>query len=147
MIVKLYHNYSDNHHVEKNITLLDSIEGALRDSCSVLEPTITIEWYGNISSLNYIHIPDFNRYYFVVNIVSIRKNLWSLSCHVDVLMSYREGIKKCGGIIARQEFLYNLYLNDDEFLIDSPRMFTNIEFPRRLSPADNFVLTLAGGPK
>lgn len=147
MTIKIYHNYSDNHHVDKSIEELDTLEGTLRDSCSVLDPNIAIEWPGNLSQVNYIYIPEFGRYYFITDVISIRKNLWSLSCHVDVLMTYRDSIRKCYGIVARQEKLYNLYLNDDEFLVDSPRMFTNIEFPRKLSPADNFVLTLAGGPK
>ena len=97
-----------------------------------------------------MHIPEFGRYYYITNIVSVRTGLWAISGHVDVLYTYRNEIRSCGGIIYHRQNLYNLYLDDDKFLVNAQRMFTAHTFPNRLSDASSgpaFVLTVAGGPK
>lgn len=149
MTVTLYHNRSDNNHVDKNLSEIVTLNGTLRDQCSVLEPTILIN-ADNLSSANYMYIPEFGRYYYITGIVSVRTGLWALTGHVDVLYTYRSEIRGCGAIIARQQNLYNLYLDDDKFLVNAQRMFTAHTFPNRIADASSgaaFVMTVAGGPK
>lgn len=149
MTITLYDNRSDNNYINKRIYEITTVVGTLRDSCSVLEPTILIE-AENLSRANYMHIPEFGRYYYITNIVSVRTGLWAISGHVDVLYTYSSEIRSCGAIIARQQNLYNLYLDDDKFLVNAQRMFTAHTFPNRLSEVSSgpaFVLTIAGGPK
>ena len=68
----------------------------------------------DILSSNYVYIPDFNRYYFINDITSVRQNLWRLSLHVDVLMSYKNEINNTNAFISRNEFKYDLDIYDRE---------------------------------
>lgn len=116
MVVKLYKTSSENDRVVKELTEELSLTGTLRDSTSILNPTLTIEGDIDIASKNYAYIEEFGRYYFIDDIVSIRNNLWSVSMSVDVLMSYKDDILNLDCIIERQERKYNLYLNDSDIL-------------------------------
>lgn len=63
---------------------------------------------------NYAYIPDFNRYYFVVDIVSVRSGLWLFKLKCDVLMSFKDDIYDLECIVARNETTYNLMLSDSK---------------------------------
>lgn len=151
MTVIIYQNKSEGNVLDKDISQVVQLNGTLRDGTSVLNPTIVVESDEvNIVWANYIYIVEWGRFYFVNEIVNIRNNVWSFACHVDVLMTYKNTIRQQSGIIARQEFLYNLYLDDDKFLVNAPRMFVTKAFPNRVtlgneSGASSFILTLAGG--
>lgn len=67
-----------------------------------------------VLSANYVYIPDFNRYYFINDITSVRQNLWRLSLHVDVLMSYQKEIKNTNAFVSRNEFDYDPDIYDRE---------------------------------
>lgn len=136
--------------VDKKLTTIITVSGNIRGKSSVMNPTITIETESaNIVWCNYLYIEEWGRYYFVNEITSIRTKLWALSCHVDVLSTYKTQIRKLSGIIARQENLYNLYLDDDKFLVNAQRMYWTKAFPNRVQAANSggssFILTLAGG--
>lgn len=152
MTIRLYKNKSDTLYINKNLELVDTITGTLRGSCSILVPNIKLEMSAEeISSFNYLYIEEFSRYYYVVSVDSLYDNLWSVGCEVDVLMTYRDQLLKQSAIIARQENLYNLYLDDDRFMINAQRMIVTKAFPNRI-PAGNtdentlsYVFTVAGG--
>lgn len=147
MTINLYHNSSDKNVVDKSLSEVGAFNGSLKDSCSVTDPTILIE-AGNLSSVNYFYIPEFNRYYYVVSIVSVRTRIWAIAGHVDVLMSYRSQIRKLGAVISRAEdnSITNLYLPDDKLLVTSRRDFVLKTFPGRVATGGKqFVITVAGG--
>lgn len=147
MTIELYINTSDGNRVDKELEHVTTLVGALKSSSSILDPVITIE-LSNIGNVNYIFIQEFGRYYYITDITSVRKDIWTISCHVDVLMSWRYEIRRTGCVIARQEnvqSLGNLYLDDDRFLVTSKRKFSLITFPHRMTTGlDSFVLTVAG---
>ena len=97
----------------------DQFDGYVKDDNQVyvVYNGIKIKWDNFINnyvlSANYVYIPDFNRYYFINDITSVRQNLWRLSLHVDVLMSYKKEIKNTKAFISRNEFIYNDKLVDD----------------------------------
>lgn len=147
MTINVYRNASDKNVVDKSISEIGTLSGSLRDSCSVTDPTILIEG-GNLSSINYFYIPDFNRYYYVVSVTSVRTGVWAITGHVDVLMSYRSQIRNLGAVISRTEDtgIANLYLPDDKLLVTSRRDFTLKTFPGRVATGGKqFVVTVAGG--
>lgn len=147
MIIEIYKNLSESNVVHKKLELLASANGTLRNSTSVLDPSIVFEDNSNGFTLaNYLYIPDFNRYYFITNITSVRNGLWQIDCHVDVLMSWKNYFMNLSAIVARQENLYNLYLNDDKFLVNSNRQYVTKAFPNRVVQGDLcYVMTVAGG--
>ena len=117
MTIKLYKNLSDKIVVDKSITQIGSdITGTLREDCSVIDPVIKFEGTvgTNLTTCNYAYITEFDRYYYINNIVCVG-NLFELQMHVDVLMTYRSGIRTNSAVIARQEKNYNLYLQDGVF--------------------------------
>ena len=79
---------------------------------------IRIKWDTFINdyvlSANYVYIPDFNRYYDINDMTSVRQNLWRLSLHVDVLMSYKKEINNTNAFVSRNEFDYDPDIYDRE---------------------------------
>lgn len=153
----LYNNLSETNKLNKTIVKIIKLEGVLREPSSLINPSIIIElnpnnfksyvvddnkrlvvfngtkitWesfiYDYIISANYVYIPDFNRYYFIEDIVSIRNNLWRINMHVDVLMSYKNAILNTSAFISRNENIYN----DD--IVDELRDF---EYPKSVEYVD-----------
>lgn len=146
MTITLYRNSSDINVVDKSISSLLTLTGTLRSESSIISPTILVEDNSNtVVSSNYLYIPEWNRYYYITDIESIRTGLWAISAKVDVLMSFRQGIRGCSAIIARQENEYNLYLDDDKFLVNANRKVVARQFPN--APATgfgSFMLIMSG---
>lgn len=143
--ITLQTNLSEKNRLDKTITDITTVTGTLKDRTSILNPTILIE--GDISSViacNYMTIPTFGRSYFVNDIVSVHNNLYEISAHVDVLTTYKTGIRANTGITKRQASNYNLYLDDGSLKIyNNPKIVTKV-FPSGFGTAE-FVLAVAGG--
>lgn len=147
MRLRFYINNSEPEKVDKDITEVGSMTGTLREETSVMNPTFRVQLtVDNVSFLNYIYVEEWNRYYFVNDVKSVRNGLWDFSCHVDVLSTYKSQIRQLSCILARQENVYNLYLDDDKFLVDSKRMYLTKAFPNRVQTGGkSFIFTIAGG--
>ena len=142
MTLKIYTNTSEKNKVDKNITQVgQDISGTLRESCSVVDPVIAIEGLSDMS-VNYAYITEFGRYYYINNIVC-RGNLFELHMHVDVLMSYRGGIRSNTAVISRQQNEYNLYLTDGVFKTEAIPHYEIRKFPSGFT-GYHFVLAVAG---
>lgn len=140
MIINLYINHSEGNKIGKNLTLVSSLSGTLKASCSVQNPIILFE-ASNLSDINYLYIPEFERFYFVNEATVVQQGLWELSCHVDVLESFKDGIKAQTAIIARQENLYNLYQHDSMFKVYSAPILDEIAFNADFSHWKYFITT------
>ena len=144
MTIVLYQNISEFNAVDKNLTEIVTLSGTLREQSSIIDPAINISDIDNyIGSINYAHIPEFNRYYFITNIDSVRGNLWRVSFHVDVLYTYREQIRANSAIIERNEHEYDLKLNDGLFQTQQNPRIAQYPFPSGFNTWD-FVLAVAG---
>lgn len=144
MTIILYQNNSENNAVNKNLTELTTLTGTLREQSSIIDPVINISGIdAYIGSMNYAYIPEFNRYYFINNIESVKNGLWRVSFHVDVLFSYRERIKTNHAIIERNEIEYDLKLNDGLFKTQQNPRIAQFPFPSGFNTW-NFVLAIAG---
>ena len=71
----------------------------------------------NLFEYNYLYIPDLHRYYFIENISASTNNVYSISCSVDVLMSFRDEILSLDAYIDRNEFDYNPDTFDSEYIL------------------------------
>lgn len=146
--IKLCTTLSDRRSLDKKIITLATLTGTLRDDTSLINPIITIEWDGvDVKSLNYLEISEFKRKYFVQDIKSIRKNIWEIKCHVDVLSSFANEIKSNKAIVKRQENNWNLFLNDNSIkCYQNPHIVTK-EFPDGFKTENmSYVLLVAGRP-
>lgn len=122
-------NYAgESYALDKELVGAVTLTGTLKNNTSVVNPVIEI--HSNVALTgNYMHIPAFNRYYFVTDIVSIRTGLWNVTGHVDVLMSWKTAIRQQRAAIARNENSYNLYLNDDKFQVTANPRIQQLAFP------------------
>ena len=145
MDIKIYNNTSEKVKVGKTLINVRDISGELKEACDIINPVIIISGE-NLSSYNYLYIPIFNRYYFIIDIKVIRNNLWEISCHCDVLETYKDSIKANTAIIKRQESIWDLYLNDEKFKAESTNKTATIMFPQNHFNTVNFILTVAGSP-
>ena len=144
--VKAYKYDSPNHFITKQLIDVATFSGTLKDETSVIDPVFEVESDLDLSQANYIWIEDLHRYYYVLNIVSVATNLWRFHCHVDVLMTYKPTILAHEAVIARQENLYNLYLNDgDTFKVTQRSKIQQKKFPTGFT-GSSYVMIVAGGP-
>lgn len=89
----------------------------LKDNCSITAPVIIINLKGDEVNANYAYIREFNRYYFIDDIISLNNNLWELRMSVDVLMTYKDGIRNLRGFVERSESYYDRTLVDKKRVI------------------------------
>lgn len=129
MRVQLIKYGQENNRVDKDTYFGRRVnyDCVIRDSTSIFNPTIQISTDVSIIEYTYCYIEDFKRYYFITNIVAIRNGLWSLSLSEDVLMSFKEDILNQTCIVARNEYQYNLLLQDDKLFTKYERKITESE--------------------
>lgn len=110
---------------KNNSTAIPSITGQtptqckLKTPCSVLKPVLEFSVQpANILNLattcNYVYIPSFNRYYFVVNSV-MNGRLLVLYLNVDVLASYRTTIFNSTQYVLRAASNWNGTIKDTKY--------------------------------
>lgn len=140
MQVVLYVNKSDKRKLEKELIEVANIDCKIKDDCSILNPTLIIQ----IDSVayNYVYIPEFNRYYYIDDIVTLNSRLKEISCSVDVRQSYREQLRNTPAIIARNERYYNQYIPDNMIGADSRIEVTAKKFPSSLGVQSMYLYTM-----
>lgn len=145
--VELCYNRNEHNKIKKAISTVYSLEGNLRDECSIVDPVILIEHAGALTGVNYSHIATFNRYYFITNIESVRTGLWRVHMHCDVLMTYADAILSTPAIIAKNETNWDPYLDDGQYRAAANPYIVTLPFPHGFgegSHAHQFILALAG---
>ena len=87
MELKIYNNNSNNNVLNKNLTLVDTLEFNLKIDNSILQPILILK---NYSNGNYCYIKEFKRYYYISDIKLLTGGLYQLQLDVDVLMTYKD---------------------------------------------------------
>ena len=120
MTILLYNSTAELNVLNKsgNLTLVTTLTGTLREGCNVRDPQILVE-LNSIPNFNYAYIPELSRYYFVRDIDNVNNKLWILKLHVDVLMTYRTQILQLKAEVDRNEFDYDLLLDDGRRVNDA----------------------------
>lgn len=145
MNITLYNMTSEANCIGKTKTAVyPTMSGYLRNESSRNNPVITIEASaGGLSTCNYMYIEEFNRYYFVTDIVSVRTGVVDIYGKVDVLESFKTDILNSKVILKRQRDNWNLYLDDGSFLTYCNDYMYTINFSNGIGN-DTFVLVTAG---
>ena len=142
--ISLYTNTSEKVQVTKNLTLVSTLSGELRNESSIVDPIILVATkVDSLASCNYMVIPTFNRSYFITDIVSIRNDITEIHAHCDVLSSFWDYIKTNDAITHRQENSNNLYLDDGTFKVYQNPSIILKEFPAGFQ-AETYILAIAG---
>ena len=150
MVVRLYACTAENNRVDKTDFLSSefNMEGSLREESSVIDPVILIEKTNPaIQNYNYMYIPEFGRWYYINDIISVNTKLWEIHAHVDVLYTWGADIRKSKCIIDKTADATdaNLYLDDGSFVMDSHKYNTVIPFTSGFDSSGSYVLICAGG--
>lgn len=106
----------------------------LKDDCSIVNPSILVD-LGNPSPWNYVHVPYFDRYYFIDDWIS-DGGLWRAECSVDVLASFRNIINNSTQYVLRSAskkdtfIINNAYVStkESEYYHDSLPFPTDFPF-------------------
>lgn len=136
--VTLYKNSSAPNTVEKSkyLTTVIDTEYYLKKSCTLTDPVITIKYKGFISA-NYAYIKEFKRFYFITNIVSVNQDYWMVYLHVDVLMSFHSDFFISYGMVLRNEYYSNTFIEDNRVSFSTKPVITYYESD--VSPFENIV--------
>lgn len=145
MTVNLLINKSEKNKVSKSVINIMSTTGSIRNNTSITSPVFLIKGeFSTISQSNYVYVPEFKRYYYIIDMVQVAGNMTEISCHCDVLMSFKDEILNNTAVISRQEVVYNRYLNDPNFRIYQ----NNVVLTRKLSGSGfstaGYVMATAG---
>ena len=87
MELQIYNNNSNTNVLNKNITLVSTLDFSLKIDNSILQPVLILK---NYSDGNYCYIEQFKRYYYITDIKLLTGGLYQLQLEVDVLMTYKD---------------------------------------------------------
>ena len=145
MNIILYDNKSPKNKIGKTLVNANNITGTLRGETS----TSNIQMLLNIVDLNpynYMYIADFNKYYFITNIISVRTGLWLVNASIDVLESYKNEILQLNVILSDTESIGSKqYRNGGGWDVLVKDKTDIISFSDGLLPTGEFILITAGG--
>lgn len=141
--IDLMNNQEELNKITKSPSTVMTLTGTLRDEADIVDPVILIEYAGTLTNCNYMYISEFNRYYFITKIESVRTNLWRVSAHCDVLKTYAQAILGTPAVVARSETRYNLRLNDSFFKVYSNPRLQIANFPSKFN-GYSYVLVMNG---
>lgn len=125
---KFYRNSADKNMVDKTefLSLVSTESIIFKQETSIINPTIVLETT-SFPNFNYVYIKELSRYYFITSIISIRNNLWEINLSIDVLMSYKDGIKSLKAFVDRNEYDFNPSIVDTKMVIESGYNISSME--------------------
>lgn len=143
--ITLYQNSAEQARIDKTNYLksVGVLTGKLRDSTSIVSPIITIQM-STVPNFNYVLIPKFSRYYYVVDVVSVRTNLWEITLMVDPLMSFKNAILGCSAFIDRNEFEASPNIVDTKRVVEEGYEINVIEVENSLFNPVEPMFALSG---
>lgn len=99
MNITFYVTSSAENVLTKTLANEYTLTGTLRDAANIINPVIMVAT--DPTHYNYCYIPQLNRYYYVDEITVYRKNVWVVTLKCDVLMSFKDEIKKLRVVTSR----------------------------------------------
>ena len=142
----LYTNISNDNVLNKNITKICDITSiSLKQSTSLENPVMIIDTTYDLTNCNYAYVEEWDKYFYINNIDLMPGGLYSLSMHVDVLMTYASEILNIPATIERSQNEYNPYINDGTYVSDSREFVSVVNFNTGFNDTGEFILITAGG--
>ena len=131
MTVLAYTNLADNRQANKRYHLIE-LGGAyceVKGESSIISPTFTLSGISDsvVARMNYIYIPDWQRFYYVTDIKTELGKHYTIECYVDAIMSFYPQIKSLSCFVRRQKNKYNNYIPDTKIPARDTRKYTYLE--------------------
>lgn len=144
MTLTFYKNASDPRTVTKSITSLGAIDDCtMREDLDIENPVFRVATAAIPNDFNYCYCDFTKRYYYCDAPKWIRAGLVEISCKVDVLMSFSNGIKALTATVARNENISNGYLIDGNYKALNYKNIVTKKFPSGVD-GDSIILMTVG---
>ena len=150
MQIDLFVCNAEHNRVDKTAYISNrfTMNGYIKKSTSALNIIIEVEKSNPVKyDYNYMYISEFDRWYYIDDIVNVSANRWQILASVDVLMSFRTDILSTTAIIEKSENDQNanLYLDDGSFVMDTRKYNEIKEFSSGFNNTGEYILICAGG--
>lgn len=151
MNIVLYKNPSENNVIGKTsrlITVATINNAIVKGNMSIETPEIILAFNSSYkNNFNYVYISEYNRYYFVDDIIDLTGGRIEIHCRVDVLESFKASIKELECIIDKQQDTNktNMYYNDGSFKNLAKEFIYTKNFTNGFNENGEFILITAGG--
>ena len=155
MTIIFYKSSDDPKKVNKTLTLVGSADGVLvnntEDTISLLSPGFIVSSSNNYFGATHILVAAMNnRYYYINNVQLLTGGKMQINCSVDVLLTYKTGIKASKGTFVRAENPKSKQISDSKFPLIAPMetestLFPFYDCPFTAESGLNYVLTVIGG--
>lgn len=147
MNLTFYNNTGDIRQLNKNITQIGSapITAQLTYSVTISDPSFVMSYDANLINANYVYVQEWGRYYFIKDRRMIDGNRIEMSCHIDVLMSFKNEILNSDVIASRSASHANPWIPDD--LVGDEGTFETYYRKSNTTPfssTGSYLLTVAG---
>lgn len=154
MEIQFYKNTAEINRVDKTnyLTLVSTNEGSFVSSEDMLQPILRVRDTNNIApTINYIYIPNLQRYYFVDSVQLVNNGIIDYKLKVDVLMSFKSKILSQTAYIERNENEFNKYLVDNNIVSSCKKEYAVVEivntfFDVKEDASDRYIITLMNDP-
>jgi hypothetical protein len=142
MQILLYNNESPRIKIHKEITLLATMAGTLRDETNTVNPTVRVA-ATEMPVFNYARIPDFGRYYYLRDVRAVRSGIWEIMLESDPLMSF--DLSDISGVVVETENGGSNYLESRHFVRSVKSKTDILNFSGGLLETGEYILITAGG--
>lgn len=144
MNMTLYSNVGDNRQLNKNITKIADITAEYNADVDMRNPVFTFSYSANYLNGNYIYVHEWGRYYFITGKRVLSGAEIEISCHIDVLMSYKRAILNSQVIASRSASNTDPYIPDP--VVSDKGTVTYYTRKASTTPFNSscYVLTVAG---
>lgn len=139
----LYKTNSDKNVINKELTDPTSLDIKLKRDELVESPRISCNRFEGIEDYNYAYIPNFERYYFIVDVEVLNKKIVRLRLNTDVLETYKNDIlnSTVRASVAEIDSYVDVELTHDVRVKIKKLLLENTDFKN----SETYVLTTIGG--
>lgn len=145
MELRLYRTLDNENVINKNLSLIHTMNIKLKDTVSITNPTLILSEVNGLDyfQCNYCFLSEFNRYYFIRDIELLNNKNYRMQLEVDVLESFKEDILNSYAEISRT-IKQGDYMNIND-VIDLRKEIDIYENEIALTNEKNIILSTIGG--
>lgn len=151
MNVNFFMVTDDTRVIEKNLGASTySANVAVYNNCSIMNPTILLDYHSNLVNSNYFQIPSWNRFYWITEMQVMPGGRCVITGKEDVLMGNAQEILNLVGYRVRSENKKTKLAVDNAYPSLVTANVNTIPFSEAPFSADNtyqYVVTVKGGNK
>lgn len=129
MIIELCYTTDDNEVVNKKVSKVNTVNATIKENSSVINPVLILSTF-DIKKINYIHIAEWARYYYITDIIALDASHLEVHCKVDVLKSFANGIANSNAIINKQQYdeKSSKYIDDGSYVTECKEVTQYLTF-------------------